>query len=142
MSCRRNRQFVASSSVAIVSGNMQITIPNQTIFNGECIDLIIIQPLPTSATPIPVVIIVNGATIPLYNKCGNKVYSDQIRTRKRYLIKMATDVPLAIKVGGCDLCCTSHVFPTLTAPTSSAINDIDTQSIIDIFAKKGENDNA
>lgn len=146
MSCNRNRRIILSTAVAIVGGNMQITIPNQTLFNREIINLIIAQTIPVSANPIPVTVLVNGVSIPLYNKCGNKVYSDQIRPRNRYQLLIATDVPLMIKIGGCHLRCTAKTFPVLNPTTvvgGSVASDINSDAddffnALTILEKKGE----
>ena len=45
---------------------------------------VICTTLPNMASPLPVQLTVNGATVPLLNKYGNVVYSNAIKTRKVY----------------------------------------------------------
>lgn len=77
---------IKSTSVAIVGGALQITIPNVSKLNGKRWNLIICQAIPSNAGTLPVQIISNGLNYPILSNLGNTLRADMIRPRKRYTI--------------------------------------------------------
>lgn len=119
--CCNCKHFVVVSTTTITGGKLILNIPTATYTNGEEVCLFISPTLPVSATPIPVVVTIGTGTTqyPLINKCGNNVYSDQIKTRCIYYTSVRTDTKL-FKYNGCkNLPCTSFVFPVIPVPTAS-----------------------
>lgn len=116
MKCKKkcSLPLLVSSSVAESDSTLKVTVPTQTINNGSTYILMIMQTIPTIATPTPIVIGVGNSTIGLYNRCGNKIYSDQVQTNTPYYIKFSTDTPLAIKFDGTPLIPTKFKFTSIT----------------------------
>lgn len=52
--------------------------------NKDPFNFVICTSLPSTATPVPVLITVNGTNVPLLNKFGNPVYSNEVRKRTPY----------------------------------------------------------
>lgn len=115
--------FTRSTSITVTGGQVVITIPAETVRNREKTCICLAQNIPQTATAnTPVVIAVTGVTglFSLLNKCGNRVWGDQLRSRKVLHAIALTDVP-AFKL--CDndgICCTDHAFPTLVPVTTAA----------------------
>lgn len=108
--------FTKSTSIAVSEGQVVITIPSETIRNHEKTCICLQQNIPSTATAdTPVAIAVTGVTgiFALLNRCGNRVWGDQLRSRKVLHTIALTDVP-AFKL--CDndgIYCTDHIYPTL-----------------------------
>ena len=121
--CRVCRNLTISTAIAITGTDMVITIPAATYTNRENVCILLAQNIPASATPLPVVIQIDGATgtIPLRDKCGNNIYSDQLNSRMIYPFYAATDSQTFVYRlrSGC-LPKTRHSFlatiPTATVP--------------------------
>lgn len=113
--------FNKSTAIAVSGTALQITIPNQTFVNKQCVCVALCQNIPDTVTSDTTVqLSVNGTTIPLLTCCGNNVYADQLRCRKVLHITIATDTSTGIVSRNSCLCKTSHAFPTLQPATSSA----------------------
>lgn len=114
--CGCCRNLIPIVSAKITAGVLILNIPAGTYRNNQEVCLLISQDLPVSATPIPVAITI-GSTVTQYllvNKCGNGVYSDQIRSRRLYCTSVKTDTKM-FKYNGCrNLPCTSFVFGAIT----------------------------
>lgn len=91
-----------------VDGNSMILNFNTGVSanNKDKFNFVICTIIPSTATPVPVLITVNGANIPLLNKFGNPVYSNELRKRKLYLGYFGSqDTPHVISCNiGCCLC--------------------------------------
>lgn len=126
--CRICQNIVVSTNVAIVSGNMVITIPAGSYKNNQRLCILIAQTIPVSATPLPVVIQVTGSTvnIPFRTICGHNVYSDQLRTRTIYPAYAATDSQTFVyRLKERCLPCTNYPFSdTIPATTTVATSNI------------------
>lgn len=111
---------VKSTAVAVTGNNVVITIPEGNYYDCELVKLCICQSIPATATPAMTFVIKLGAAATLYpinTKCGHLVYGDQMRSRKAYILRVATDTQRFSYVDGAPLCCTAHVNPpVLTAP--------------------------
>lgn len=116
-----NRLVKSTSVAANGTTNIVVTIPATTYQNGERICLCITQAIPTTTTPLPVVIQFEGATgtsYPLINRCGNPVFSDQLRTRRLYHLRVAGS---SANFMVCDrLCPTAMSYASISAPTTPA----------------------
>lgn len=123
VSCRCNtcHSLVTVTSAAITAGKLVLTIPSQSIANNQAVCLLIATTLPASATPIPVVVSDGTTQIPLINKDGHLVYSDQISNRKIYPLCFKSDVPAFDYVGKCNLPCTCFVFTTFTPTPAPSV---------------------
>uniref|UniRef100_A0AAU8AZI2 Uncharacterized protein n=1 Tax=Dulem virus 36 TaxID=3145754 RepID=A0AAU8AZI2_9CAUD len=114
--CGGCTHFVRTTSVALVAGVLQLTIPSPTVqlTNGEKICICVAQSIPTGITSAnTVAIVINGVEYPLRTRCGNNVHADQIRSRKVYHTNIATDIP-AFTVSSHELCRTGFNFPVIT----------------------------
>jgi hypothetical protein len=126
VSCRCNKckVLVTVTSATVTAGKLILNIPSQNLANNEKICLLIALTLPVSSTPIPVVITVGTSTtqLPLISKCGNFIYSDQIKTRSIYPLSFKSDVKQFDFIGKFCLSCTGFIFPvfTPTAPPAEA----------------------
>ena len=112
--CNSCKHFVTSTAVALTGGNLVITIPQNNYVNNSEVCICVAQNIPAGVTgETPVVIqIGTGATLfPLVTKCGHNVYGDQIRSRRIYCTRVATDTSRFVYNGRCNLPCTSHIFP-------------------------------
>lgn len=133
MSCNRIsrecgvcKNLVSVISATITAGKLVLNIPAGTYQNNQEVCLLISQALPVSNTPIPVVITIGGTATqyPFINKCGNSVYSDQIRSRQIYCTSFKSDTKL-FKYNGCKpLCCTDFIFLPVTVGTATALTEI------------------
>lgn len=121
MPCHCCRHLVRSTAVALADGALAITIPAVTLSNRERVCLVVAQALPAGTTAdTPVQLLITGSTTPypLQTHFGNRVYADQIRTRRVYHLTAATDTGLFV-THDC-IPRTGRVFPTLPAPTETA----------------------
>lgn len=90
----------AGETNIVLSFTNAVTANNKDPFN-----FIICTSLPSTATPVPVVITVNGTNVPLLNMFGNPVYSNEIRKRKAYygyFGSQATPHVIALNLGDCN----------------------------------------
>jgi hypothetical protein len=97
-----------------------IVVPEKTIYNNQCEKLLIQQAIPTSSsgTAVPVLLTIGTATLQLVDRCGNSVFSDQLKPRRIYDIRIHTASKLATVL--CNLPkCTVGVTPVLNNPTTS-----------------------
>lgn len=85
---------ILTTSVAVADDALVLTLP-QTTFQNCCQYVIrIAQNIPATATNLmPVVIQIGTDTTqyPLVRKCGHNVYANQVKTRCRYVVKVAAD---------------------------------------------------
>lgn len=106
--------FVKSNSVVLMGDVLVINIPQKTYSNREKACICIAQAIPagvTSANTVAVTIGAEATQYPLYNRCFNKVYGDQIKARKVYHTYAVTDVPGFVVED--KLCCTAFNFPAI-----------------------------
>lgn len=116
--CNGCARFAKTTAVAVVGGNLQLTIPNTTINNHQRLCICIAQAIPGTVTPdTPVTVLVNGTAFSVITSCANKVYADQVKPRTILHVVAATDTNLLKLTDARCLCPTSHVFPVI-APVS------------------------
>lgn len=112
--------ILSSTSVTSSATNVTIVVPAKTIYNNQCEKLLIQQAIPTSSsgTAVPVLLTIGTATLQLVDRCGNSVFSDQLKPRRIYDIRIHTASKLATVL--CNLPkCTVGVTPVLNNPTTS-----------------------
>lgn len=113
--CHSCSNIIYVNTPVISNNNLEIAIPNETIQNNELVCFIITGNIPASENPLPIKLIINGTSFSYINKCGNYVYSDQIKTRTLYISNIKTDSLLAKNVK-CNLYPTKAVIPCINAP--------------------------
>jgi len=91
--CNNICKLIVSTSIALNEDStaVQITIPATTFNNGETFGLYLAQPIANNGTALPVEIVMNDTTYPLLKPCGNNVMSDQLRTQRRYIVRVGTN---------------------------------------------------
>ena len=111
--------LVCSTAIALNgTTSLQITIPSKTYNNGECLQVRLAQAIPSTGTPLPVEILMGTTAYPLLKPCGNNVMSDQLRTCRRYCLRVGTN-PNHFTVRRCyELCGTAFV-PAQMNPASA-----------------------
>lgn len=81
--CKCNFHKVSTASVGetdiVLSFNNPVSANNK-----DCFNFVICTSLPSTTTPVPVLITVNSTNVPLLNMFGNPVYSNELRKRKMY----------------------------------------------------------
>lgn len=93
--------------------SLRITIPAETFNNGETFGLYLAQAIPSTGTPLPVEIFINGNAYPLIKPCGNNVMSDQLRTQRFYPVRVGTNPNHFTVRCPCALSGTAFVAPQL-----------------------------
>lgn len=82
--CKNCNCLIKSTAVAVVGGNLQVTIPTTAFSNLDSYCLVICQSIPCVGLGLPVVVL-NGATkINIEDKIGNYVIGAQVKTRCKY----------------------------------------------------------
>lgn len=83
--CRHFEHKVTDLTVTDTAVNMTIT-NNTNVSDLDCFELILCVNPNNSVTgaPLPYTITINGAAVPLYNRYALQVYTNRLRSRKRY----------------------------------------------------------
>ena len=90
--CNRTCHLIVSTSIELNgTTSLRIEIPGTTFNNGETFGLYLAQAIPSTGTPLPVEILMNGNAYPLEKPCGNYVMSDQLRTQRLYTVRVGTN---------------------------------------------------
>lgn len=117
--CGGCARFVKTTAVAVVGGNLQLTIPTTPITNHQRFCICIAQAIPGTVTPdTPVTVLIGSASFSVINHCGNRVYADQIKSRIVLHVTAATDTNLFTLNDTRCLCHTAHVFPVINPVVS------------------------
>jgi hypothetical protein len=83
--CNCQNSFHRVNSITAGTSNITLSFTTPlTVVNREIFNFVICTSLPSTTAPLPVLISVNGSTVPLLNKYGNPVYSNELRNRKPY----------------------------------------------------------
>lgn len=95
MSCKH---FHKSKSVKISSGEVVVSFVNPPleVANCEPFCFAICQCIPSGVEGLPVSLEINGTTVPLWNKFGNVVTGDKLKTRFRYRGYFGRDTDLHV----------------------------------------------
>lgn len=110
--CKCNKTIVKINEVN-VGEVLYLVAPDMNICNNETLLFVITTNIDYPDEPIPVALIINGEEFYMINHNGNYVYSDQIRNRKLYAVKLATDTLLAKNLK-CNLYPTKFDFPCIS----------------------------
>jgi hypothetical protein len=111
--------LIISTAVSVVDNQLVINIPATTLVNREKIYLLIAQALPTSAGTLPTIITDGSIILSVLRPCGNYVRADQLRTRTKYVLTIATTPPVAMLRNTECLTCTAYVQPQLVPASTS-----------------------
>lgn len=119
--CDCNSGILFTSTVAITGGNLVVTLPAQAVCNNKCVSFVITTAIPSAVPPVPVVIAVGTTQYKMINHCANAVYSDQLRSRRVYSVRLKTDTLLATNQKKNLLCTVADIpcIPATTAPAPS-----------------------
>lgn len=113
--CGGCTRFVKSTAVVLTDGVLNITIPARELSNREPLCLCIAQSIPAEAGAATMVnVLVGTQNLAVITNRGNRMYADQLRTRRIILLRAATDLPYLV-ADPCCLCPTKHIFPVLPA---------------------------
>lgn len=115
--CKVCDNLIPTTAMAVSTGFLTLTIANMTLMDRQKICLMTAQPIPTAAGNLPVQVSVNGQNMPVYNRCGNYVRADQLRSRRVYPLIVGTTP--AHFTACANLCPTSFVQPTISIPTTT-----------------------
>lgn len=92
MSCKCCDRFLKSSSIEVTRNKLLVTIEsdiNPINLHQYC--LLLAQKLPNGSNTLPVEIVINGNTYPMYSRSGNVLRADQLRCRRVYPIVHGND---------------------------------------------------
>lgn len=103
---------INTSNVNIGSTTVTITIEPNLCRLGNCttFDIVLNACLQTDQTPRAVQMTLNGSTVPVLSKCGNVLYSDQLRCGCTYTAVYGTNTPHVSILS--NVCPTKYVPPT------------------------------
>lgn len=120
--CNSCKRFVKTINVTLFGNVLLLTIPAKNYFNNEEVCICVAQKLPDCIGTDITVNVQLGNAGPQYplQICGKHVYADQIRCRKLYCTRVATDTKTFNMIGNGNLCCTEHVFPPILPLTVSS----------------------
>lgn len=119
--------LVKTTSIVESSGTLRLTIPAQTLVNGQKICVCLAQPVTTTGID-SMVLVVGTTAYSILTKCGNKLYSDQkyagtcktVATPRTVLcVRYASDTTVFVYDGKNPICPTHFSFP-VTPPASAA----------------------
>lgn len=123
--------IVKSTAITISGVNLRITIPSQSLSNGQKVCICLAQPIPASASTLIVQIVVGATVRPVITPCGNLLYSDQkyqgtcktVATSRTVLcVKYASDNMLFVYAGKNRICPTALPFPVSQFSRSSVLD--------------------
>lgn len=128
--CQMCKHLTYSTAVTVITidgtDTLVINIPNDRCFN-DCsrVCLVITQTIPDTATiNMPVAISIGGDTTtvyPILDKCCRQATACQLRTRKRYGLRVETNAASAVfrSLGGLS-CCPTYRLPSIPVATTAA----------------------
>lgn len=91
----RATQYVNNGSTfnIIVSPTKQCCETLSRLCNGEQVELITCLSFPAISTLLPVYVQIGTNTYPVLDRLGNDLMTDQIRSRRRYILLFGTEEP-------------------------------------------------
>lgn len=111
--CSTCCKLVKTTAVYISCSTLQLAIPAGVYKNGEEVCILVAQDIPVAANSnMNVTILINGSTVAyqMLGRNGNRIYADQIKSRRIYPTTVATDTLSYMYNGNMRLCTTSHMF--------------------------------
>ena len=114
---------ILTTAVAVVADTLVLTIPQATFQN--CCEYVIriAQDIPATATnlmPVVIQIGTDATQYPLVRKCGHNVYANQVKTRCRYVVKVAADTARFVLCNGFLRIENRGAIVSIPAPTTTA----------------------
>lgn len=91
----RATQYVNNGSTfnIVVAPTNQCCTTLERLRNGEPVECITCLSFPATSTLLPVYIQIGTTTYPVYDRLGNTLMTDQIRSRRRYRLLFGTENP-------------------------------------------------
>lgn len=83
MNCCENINRVSTITTSTTEMVLGFT-PALGAVNEQRFSFVICTAIPGTAAPVPVQLTLNGVAVPLWNRFGNPVYSNELKTRKVY----------------------------------------------------------
>lgn len=111
--CKCNRNIVKVEKVKTTTEAIYLFVPDMKLYNGYNLHFVITTNIDYPDKPLPVIVVINDNEFSMTTYGGNYVYSDQIRNRRLYSVKLTTDSLLAKNLK-CNLYRTSFNFPYIT----------------------------
>lgn len=121
--CFNCPNLVLVTSATTSGGFTTLTLPNINLCNNTKICFIIPSTISLPATPTPIKVSINGTTFLWLSKHGNYVYTDQVKARTVYVVRMKTDSKVALNER-CNLRCSNVTLPVIPVPTVVSVSDI------------------
>lgn len=118
--CKVCNNLTPTIAMTVSAGFLTLSIANLVLMDKHKVCLMLAQAIPSTAGNLPVQINVNGQNMPIYNRCGNYVRADQLRSRRIYPLIVGTTPPHFTSCS--NLCPTSFVQPTINIPTTATIS--------------------
>lgn len=122
--CNGCLHFVKTLSITLTGTVLTLTIPAETIRNREKFCICLAQSIPNGVDANTTVnVAVTNVTAPfmLIDRCGNKIYGDQLRTRRLLHSIALTDIPAFRLIDNAGLCRTEHSFVSIVPTVPAAI---------------------
>lgn len=114
--CCNCKNLLKSQSVTINNNRLVIKLPTQRVCNNQKFCFVVVQAIPVSATPLPVVIEVGDVGYNYLNHNDNFVYSDQLKTQRLYMANAKTDTTIFKNIM-CNLLQTNVIIECNEVPT-------------------------
>ena len=122
--CKKRCLLIVSTGIELNgTTSLRIEIPATTFTNGETFGLYLAQVIPSTGTPLPVEILMEGNAYPLLKPCGNYVMSDQLRTQRQYIVRVGTNPNHFTVRCSNSLYGTAYVAPQLIPPAPATTED-------------------
>jgi hypothetical protein len=99
-------EIICANSVTVNATNVVIDFSETVTLNDrERFNFRLCQSIPTAGASLPVVVTVNGETIPLWNKYGNPILSSELRCKRIYRSYYGATTPHVIVYNTPLSCC-------------------------------------
>lgn len=114
---------ILTTAVAVTADTLVLTLPQATFQNCCQYVIRIAQDIPATATnlmPVVIQIGTDATQYPLVRKCGHNVYANQVKTRCRYVVKVAADTARFVLWNGFLRAENCGAVASIPAPTTAA----------------------
>lgn len=116
--CLDCERYLPSTDIAVSGSNLNVTVDSINVVNGQENCVFLAQSFAAPATPSPVILTIGTTAFQMVTKCGNSLYSDQIKQYDTISVRLTTDTRLAVVQDNC-LRCTSVSLPVLPAAAAA-----------------------
>lgn len=120
---------VKTTDIVVYDGSLILTIPNQTLTNGQQVNICLAQTIPEFTGELAVQVYVNGDWCQIITRyIPEYLYTDQLKqtccgslkSRQMIPLRFASDSHLFLYDGVCSLPQTEHLFVNFTPPASTS----------------------